>query len=145
MRTLIALVTVGFVGAITQTGVLAEDPKKEKPNVVRVLKGWKLDKLGGDEDSKTSPAVYKSLDEVAKAYPDKEFLAKLDKEVDFSKNVLLRYAWKGGGPPVSYEVKESKKGPIVVFTPNKERTADLIPGSLELVIPADVYRRSIKK
>jgi hypothetical protein len=113
--------------------------------VVRTLRNWEVDKLGGGEDSKISPAIYRSLEEVAKIYPDKEFLAKFNKDVDFSKNILLRYAWKQGGPPVSYEVKESKDGPIVVFTPNKERTTDLKPGSLELVIRADVYKRSVSK
>ena len=122
-----------FFAVVLIEGASTPCRAEDGPAVVRVLKGWTLEKLGGYEDSKTSPAVYMSLDDVAKVYADKEFLAKLDKEVDFSKNVLLRYAWKENGPPVSYEVQKTDKGPIVIFPPHTIRMGDPTPGSLELV------------
>ena len=159
MRILIAIALVCFVSAFPENGV-AKEPKKEKTPVVRVLKGWSLEKLGGDEESFARRrllewpgvgdwppvgVVYKSLDEVARAYPDKKFLEKLDKEVDFRKNILLRYSWKGFGSPVSYRVWESKDGPVVIFTVNELRGRDPNPGgSVELIIPADVYKRSVE-
>lgn len=156
MRILSAIAVVCFVAAVTESDGVAQAPGK--PLVVRVLKGWSLEKLGGDEESVRRRdlrwpnldwppvgVVYKSLDEVARAYPDKKFLEKLDQEVDFSKNVLLRYSWKGAGPPVFYRVWESKAGPFVVFTVNDLRWGYPSPGSVELIIPADVYKRSLER
>ena len=140
------------------------EPKKKKSPVVRVLKGWSLEKLGGDEESFPGRrlmewpgvgvwppvgVVYKSLDEVARAYPDKKFLEKLDKEVDFSENILLRYSWKGAGPPVCYRVWDrvwdSKEGPFLIFTRNEFRWGYDSPGSVELIIPKDVFKRSAER
>lgn len=165
MRMLIAIGIVCFVTTAPENHGVAQEPKKGEPLVVRVLKGWSLEKLGGDEERDANSAllrqykralglevwpdvgaVYKSLDQVATRYPDKEFLKKLDKEVDFSKNVLLRYSWDSGGNPMSYRVSGSKEKPIVIFTMNMRRTMDRFnPGSVELIIPADVYKRSAER
>jgi hypothetical protein len=161
MRILIAIAIVCFVAAVTENDGVAQEPKKEKTPAVRVLKGWSLEKLGGDEelammgrrlmewpgvgDWPPVGVVYKSLDEVTRAYPDKKFLEKLDKEVDFRKNILLRYSWKGFGSSVSYRVLESKEGPVVVFTENRLRIGLNPGGSVELIIPKDVYKRSVER
>ena len=53
------------------------------------------------------PIVVKSTEEAAKHF-DKEALATLAKEVDFKKQVVLVFAWKGsGGDKLSYDVAES--------------------------------------
>src|SRR5262245_50359553 len=145
MRTLLTIAIVCFIATISDSDGVAQEPKKTEPLVVRVLRGWSLEKLGGDEEMCRSReaiyalhfgvhlgwprvgAVYKSLDEVAKIYPDKEFLRKLDKEVDFSKNVLLRYSWEGGGPPFSYRVLGSKERPVVVFRQLASNAGSLQP------------------
>jgi hypothetical protein len=163
MRMLLAIACFCFIAATSDSDGVAQEPKKGEPPVVRLLEGWSLGRLGGDEESVRSReaiyalhfgahfgwprvgAVYKSLDEVATRYPDKEFLRKLDKEVDFSKNVLLRYSWEGGGSPFSYRVLGSKERPVVVFSVNLLRTMDRLPGSVELIIPADVYTRSVER
>jgi hypothetical protein len=164
MRTLLAIAVVWFIVAVSENDGAAQEPKKREPPAVRVLQGWSLDKLGGDEEMCRSReaiyafyfgvhfgwprvgAVYKSLDEVAKIYPDKEFLRKLDKEVDFSKNVLLRYAWDAGGNPFSYQVLGTRERPVLVFSQNLRRTLERFnPGSVELIIPADVYKRSVER
>jgi hypothetical protein len=60
-------------------------------------------------------------------------------------DVLLRYSWNGGGPPFSYRVL-SKERPVLVFSLNLFRTLDRFnPGSVELIIPADVYKRSVER
>jgi hypothetical protein len=74
--------------------------------------------------SRTKPVVLKSLKNGAK-YFGKEALAKISKAVDFEKQSVLLFAWKGSGQDrLQYVVKESFPEQIV-FSHKLGRTKDL--------------------
>jgi RNA polymerase sigma factor (sigma-70 family) len=134
MVLLAAVVTTGVGGVIYrvvagqgQTGVLGKEgqppvppkadkaPPKEKPPIVREidLKGFKATTTNVSPEK---PAPITSVKELEKAISDKEWQAKIAKQVDFAKEQLLFFAWLGsGGDKFGFTTQESKSGPVVVF------------------------------
>jgi hypothetical protein len=87
--------------------------------------------------SKTKPVVVKSLKNGAK-YFGKEALAKISKAVDFKKQSVLLFAWKGSGQDrLQYVVKESFPEQIV-FSHKLGRTRDLRSHVKVYVLRSDV-------
>ena len=73
--------------------------------------------------SRTKPVVLKSLKNGTK-YFDKEALAAISKAVDFEKQIVLLFAWKGSGQDrLQYVVKESFPEQVV-FSYKRGRTKD---------------------
>lgn len=72
----------------------------------------------------TAPLVIASEKDAAEHF-DKDELAKLAKEVDFTKQVVLVFAWRGsGGDKLDYAVAESSPEQVF-FTLTRGRTRDL--------------------
>lgn len=70
------------------------------------------------------PLVLKSRDDAA-AYFDKDELEKLDKQVDFKKQVLLVFAWQGSGQD-QLDVAVGESFPeVLMFSYKRGRTKDL--------------------
>jgi hypothetical protein len=87
--------------------------------------------------SKTKPVVVKSLKNGAK-YFGKEALAKISKAVDFEKQSVLVFAWKGSGQDrFQYVVKESFPEQIM-FSYKRGRTKDLKSHLKVYVLRSDV-------
>ena len=87
--------------------------------------------------SKTKPVVVKSLKNGAK-YFGKEALAKISKAVDFEKQSVLVFAWKGSGQDrLQYVVKESFPEQIM-FSYKRGRTKDLKSHLKVYVLRSDV-------
>src|SRR5262245_7570392 len=89
MRTLLAMLTAA--GLIAP--VFAADPKAETVKEIDV-KGLKLSPPLGRVDK---PTEITSAAALAKAVADKEWQEKISKEVDFTKQKLLLFAWNGSG------------------------------------------------
>jgi len=67
-----------------------------------------------------------SKEELAKLIPDKDEAAKIAAEVDFSKDYLLVFAWKGSGKDkLDFDVKAEKAEMHVTFKYFPGATADL--------------------
>ncbi|MGC6459485.1 MAG: hypothetical protein ACON4R_14100 [Akkermansiaceae bacterium] len=90
-----------------------------------------LKNLGAEEAvfkdaSRTKPVVLKSLKNGAK-YFDEEELAAISKTVDFEKQIVLLFAWKGSGQDrLQYVLKESLPEQVM-FSYKPGRTRDLRP------------------
>lgn len=101
---------------------LADEPKKD---VVKELdlKGLKREMPRG---SVTKPTIIASEDGLATAFPEEELRARLKKEVDFTKQRLLFFAWAGSGQDkLDFDVKKGEKGPEVTFKYRAGATDDL--------------------
>lgn len=70
------------------------------------------------------PTVITNEKELAAAFPDKETLARLTKEIDFTKEKFLFFAWSGSGQDQLTAGAEKVAGEIV-FTLKRGRTRDL--------------------
>jgi hypothetical protein len=87
--------------------------------------------------SRTKPVVLKSLKNGAK-YFGKEALAKIFRAVDFEKQSVLLFAWKGSGQDrLQYVVKESFPEQIV-FSHKRGRTKDFRSHLKVYVLRSDV-------
>ena len=87
--------------------------------------------------SRTKPIVLKSLKNGAK-YFDKEELIAISKTVDFEKQIVLVFAWKGSGQDrLQYKVKESFPEQIM-FSYKPGRTRDLRPHVKAYVLRSNV-------
>lgn len=87
--------------------------------------------------SRTKPIVLKSLKNGAK-YFDKEELIAISKTVDFEKQIVLVFAWKGSGQDrLQYIVKESFPEQIM-FSYKPGRTRDLRPHVKVYVLRSNV-------
>lgn len=94
------------------------------PPAIRELQGLSPQTGVFDAASDVKPLVLTS-DKDAAAYFAKEELAKLIKEVDFSKQIVLIFAWRGSGQDrLQYTVAESAPE-SVTFTLTRGRTKDL--------------------
>jgi hypothetical protein len=94
-----------------------EADKKDQGAVVRQidLKGFTRDMTRGVA---TKPTKITNAEELARAFPDidDEWLDRIAKQVDFEKDELLFFAWKGSSTDrLSFKVEETKNGPVVVF------------------------------
>jgi hypothetical protein len=84
-----------------------DDPPPEEKGVAREIKlrGVRLGKAGKDV---TRPTKITSKEELVRAIPDKDVQKRLNKDVDFSKDVLLLFVWTASAED-SLEPKEEKK------------------------------------
>ena len=90
------------------------------------LKNLRAEEAVFKDASRTKPIVLKSLKNGAK-YFDKEELAAITKTVDFEKQIVLLFAWKGSGQDrLQYVLKESLPEQVM-FSYKPGRTRDLRP------------------
>ena len=69
---------------------------------------------GGEYKGAINPTRITSLEELNKVLPDSGPSAK---QVDFTKEQCLFFAWRGSqGDKLSFEVEQGKEGPVVVFS-----------------------------
>lgn len=74
--------------------------------------------------SATQPTVVKSEADLEKVLSDKQTREELAKTVDFSRNELLIFAWRGSGMD-RVTLVDNAKGPDVEFRYTRGRTRDL--------------------
>ena len=90
------------------------------------LKNLRAEEAVFKDASRTKPVVLKSLKNGAK-YFDEEELAAISKTVDFEKQIVLLFAWKGSGQDrLQYVIKESLPEQVM-FSYKPGRTRDLRP------------------
>lgn len=128
MKTLIAslLSTLFFANVCQAQGLPPIKSVAVKPND-SIFKAATRDK----------PLVIKSAADATKHFPA-EGIATLKKEVDFDKQIVLVFAWRGSGQDkLSYSVLESFPEQIV-FNFKRGRTKDLRPHTLVFVLRSNV-------
>ena len=104
-------------GLICSSAVAADEP-------IMAVKGVQPKATVFEAAKRDAPAVLRGADEAAK-YFDDEALAALKKQVDFEKQVVLVFAWRGSGQDrLTYAVAESFPEQIF-FTVKPGRTRDL--------------------
>jgi hypothetical protein len=83
------------------------------------------------------PTVVTSEDELKKAFPEEDMQTAIKKEVDFSKQQIVFFAWSGSGQDkLAYELsKDNPNEVIFTFTPG--RTKDLRGHFHAFVLPKD--------
>ncbi len=126
----------------------ADDPKptrptadaapKKRPPVVRELDltGLPPDKLDAKEHRQT---VFDNADQLAEGIPDKEWQAKIAKQVNFEVDRLLFFSWAGSsGDKLTYTVEEGKVAPAVVFHYKFGETKDTVRHAHLFALPRDV-------
>ena len=77
----------------------------------------------------TKPTRITNAEELAKAFPDtdKEWLNRIARQVDFDKEELLFFAWKGSATDMlSFKIDQTRQGPIAVFS-YKQGFGDDVP------------------
>src|SRR5262245_24522567 len=102
-----------------------ETNKNGKDGIAREidLKGYRAERPKGDV---SKPTRITSAEELGKVIPDKEWRDRITKQVDFTKEHLLFFAWAGSGQDkLSCEGDEDKKGAGVVFNYSEGVTDDL--------------------
>jgi hypothetical protein len=113
---------IAIVSFLTLVGGLFAAPAN--PGPITELKDLRAEKSVFTDASRIKPLVLKSLKDGAK-YFDQEALDTISKAVDFEKQVVLVFAWKGSGQDrLGYEVKESLPEKIRFFY-EPGRTKDL--------------------
>jgi hypothetical protein len=128
-----------FAAAILVMGLLATTPcaadedagrsgKRDPPIVPSITELKDVAPLPAafDQSSATKPLELKTAAEAAKVF-SKEELAKLTKEVDFDRQVVLVFAWRGSGQDrLTFAVAESFPEQVF-YTYQRGRTRDLRP------------------
>jgi RNA polymerase sigma factor (sigma-70 family) len=77
------------------------------------LKGLQADQPKG---AVLKPTKILNAKQLAKAFPDKSWREKIQKQVDFAKEQLLFFAWAGAiGDKLTFSTEEGKNGPVVVY------------------------------
>ncbi len=113
-------------------GIRADD-KKEVDVKELDLTALKREPPKGSVDK---PTEITSEDQLKKAFPEEELQAKLKKEVDFSKQQLLFFAWSGSGQDsLTVDTKGSSGNVVFKFTAG--RTRDLRGHFHAFVLPKD--------
>jgi hypothetical protein len=110
MRT--GMVLLGLCGLALPLGARAGEAGKKDPAAVREidLKGYRGDAKGDVR----KPTAITSAEELAKAFPDKEWQERIAKQVDFGKEKLLLFRWAGsGGDRISPAAGKGDKAPVV--------------------------------
>ena len=116
------LITVFFF--LTTVGGLFAASANYEP--ITELKNLRAEEAVFKDASRTKPVVLKSLKNGAK-YFDEEELAAISKTVDFEKQIVLLFAWKGSGQDrLQYVIKESLPEQVM-FSYKPGRTRDLRP------------------
>jgi hypothetical protein len=137
MRTrLIALVICGLT---ISAGVFADEKAtdEKKDAVVKVLDAKGVPRVleRGDVNK---PAAITTAEELTKAIPGEEVQARLKKEVDFTKQQVLFFAWSGsGGDELTYTVEKGEKGAEVIFQYQRGLQKNLAPHVRLFAIPKD--------
>jgi hypothetical protein len=72
------------------------------------------------------PIVLKTVEEAGEHFPEEE-LAKLDKQVDFDKQIVLLFAWRGSGQDRLEYIVDKSYPEQISFTIKPGRTRDLRP------------------
>ena len=126
---------IALVSFYTLVGGLFAAPANHDP--ITELKDLSAEEAVFKVASRTKPVVLKSLKNGAK-YFGKGELAKISKAVDFEKQSVLLFAWKGSGQDrLQYVVKESFPEQIV-FSHKLGRTRDLRSHVKVYVLRSDV-------
>jgi hypothetical protein len=115
---------VAFLAAavLSLPAVAVEDPKAAGDGSVREvsLEGYKA---AFPKTRVDAPTIIASAEELGKAFADKDVLDRLTKEVDFTKEKLLFFAWSGSGQDkLGHAIGDAKE---IVFTYTPGRTKDL--------------------
>ena len=126
---------IALVSFYTLVGGLFAAPVNHDP--ITELKHLSAEEAVFKVASRTKPVVVKSLKNGAK-YFGKEALAKISKAVDFEKERVLVFAWKGSGQDrFQYVVKEFFPEQIM-FSCKRGRTKDLKSHLKVYVLRSDV-------
>jgi hypothetical protein len=100
------------------------------------VKGLKLANEEGAFNFK--PLVIANADELAKAISDKESVAKVASQVDFTKEKLVYFKWSGsGGDKLSFTTAKGANKLDVTITYQGGLTRDLRPHHYLLVMPSN--------
>ena len=122
MKTYLKTHFIAIVSFLTLEGGLFAAPANYEP--LAVLKVLRTSEAVFKDASRTKPIVLKSSEDGIK-YFGKEALTKISKAVDFDKQIVLVFAWKGsGGDLFQYLIKESNPEQIV-FSYKPGLTRDL--------------------
>lgn len=125
------LIFVPFATAV----FAADSPAKLPP--IKAVKNAKPKKDVFKVASLKKPLMIKSEKEAAKHFT-KDGLAKLKKQVDFGKQIVLVFAWKGSGQDrLTYDVLESFPEQVA-FKYKRGRTRDLRPHVYVYVLRSNV-------
>lgn len=139
---LVILLMIGALGGASacvaddaQAPAESEPAGEALPPVVE-LKIWVTDQAYEDSSAR-APIVIKSLAD-AKPYFDEKALAELDKQMDFDRQVLVVFAWRGSGQDKhNYDVAESMPEQVTFrYTPGLTR--DLRAHAAAYALRADV-------
>jgi hypothetical protein len=137
MRTrLIALLICGLT---ISAGVFADEKAtdEKKEDVVKVLDAKGVPRVleRGDVNK---PVAITNAEELTKAIAGEEVQVRLKKEVDFTKQQVLFFAWSGsGGDELTYTVEKGAKGAEVVFQYQRGLLKNLAPHVRLFAIPKD--------
>jgi len=108
--------------------VLADDKPAAKEIDIKDVKELNV------KGKPAEPVTITSEDELAKAFADADFVAKMKKDIDFKKWDLVYYGWSGSGQD-KISFKPSDDGKEVTFTYPPGRTRDLRPHSHLFAVP----------
>ena len=126
---------IAIVAILTIGGELFAAPANQAP--ITELKDQSAEQAVFTDATKTKPVVMKSLKDGEK-YFGKEALAAISKAVDFEKQIVLLFAWKGSGQDrLQYMVQESFPEQIK-FSYVPGRTKDLRPHVKVFVLRSNV-------
>lgn len=126
---------IAVVSFLTFVGGLSAAPANHEP--ITELKDLPAKEAVFTDASRTKPIVLKSL-KIGAKYFDKEELAAISKTVDFEKQIVLLFAWKGSGQDCpQFVVKESFPEQIM-FSYKPGRTRDLRPHVKVYVLRSNV-------
>ena len=129
------ILLIAIVSLLTIVGGLFAASANYEP--ITELKDLRAEEAVFTDASRTKPIVLKSLKNGAK-YFDEEELAAISKTVDFEKQIVLLFAWKGSGQDrLQYEVKESFPEQII-FSCKPGRTRDFRPHVKAYVLRSNV-------
>jgi hypothetical protein len=118
-----------------------KDPKAPKPREIAAA-GLRLEDRPGRV---SDPAKVDSAEALAKFIPDREWQARLKKQVDLKREYLLVFAWAGsGGDRLGFKVERGKKGPEAVFTHTPGLTDDLRRHVKLFALPKRMTYRVVK-
>jgi len=133
------LLALALCGLTLSAGAFAEDEAKEgkEDAVVKELKATGVPRVL-DRGDVSKPTLITNTEELAKAIPVEAVQERLKKEVDFTTQQVLFFAWSGsGGDKLTYTVEKGKKGPEVIFQYRSGLTKDLRSHVRLFVLPKD--------
>jgi hypothetical protein len=123
------LLALAICGLTLSAGAFAKDKAKEgkKDAVVEELDTTGVPRVLERGDV-TKPTAITSAEELTKAIPVEAVQARVKKEVDFTKQQVLFFAWSGsGGDKLTYTIEKGKKGPEVIFQYQRGLQKNLAP------------------